>query len=169
MAEYLNAREVLGRLKMGKVADFSQSYFSQLVRDGMIPFHKLPGKKRKMFIYEEVKAAIEGARDPSRDSQREANARRRKATQSALNPWEAIDTDFNVDQFTIPDKVKVDEVEQEIVTCNTANAEIAAFALDLLATIPAQYHDRIIEAALRHTFKHEQIQETIEEALTEEG
>jgi len=168
MAEYLNAREVLGRLKMGKVADFTQSYFSQLVRDGVIPFHKLQGKKRKMFIYEEVKAAIEGARDPSRDSQREANARRRKATPSAPNPWNVIETDFSVDQFTIPDEVKVDEVEHEIVTCNTANATLAAFALELLATIPAQYHDRIIKAALRHIFKREQIQETIEEVLTEE-
>ncbi|ADV45488.1 hypothetical protein [Nitratifractor salsuginis] len=78
MPEYLTAREVVGRLKMGKVASFTESYFSQLVRDGAIPYHRKPGKKRRLFIFDEVKEALEGIRDPSRDPQRKANAKRRE-------------------------------------------------------------------------------------------
>ena len=161
MPEYLNAREVLGRLKMGKVADFTQSYFSQLVRDGVIPYHKLPGKKRKMFIYDEVKEAIINARDPSRDPQREANARRRQQVSMLPDIWSLISTDFKPDQFTIPEGVDLDEVEQEIITCNTTNAVIAAFTSELLAAIPGEYHDRITAAAVRHSFGRELLQDTI--------
>jgi len=166
MPEYLNAREVLGRLKMGKVADFTQSYFSQLVRDGVVPFHKLPGKRRKMFLYDEVKEAIINARDPSRDPQREANARRRQQAHTIPDIWSLIPTDFKPDQFTIPEGADMDEVEQEIITCNTTNATLAAFALELLRALPAEYHDRITAAAVRHSFGPEDLQETI--ALVEE-
>jgi hypothetical protein len=62
--EYLSAREVVGRLKMGGVARITEAYFSQLVRDGKIPFHRLPGKRRKVYLYDEVKEAIIEARDP---------------------------------------------------------------------------------------------------------
>ena len=166
MPEYLNAREVLGRLKMGKVADFTQSYFSQLVRDGVVPFHKLPGKRRKMFLYDEVKEAIVNARDPSRDPQREANARRRGEVRILPDIWNLIPADFSVDQFTIPEGVDLKEVEQEIITCNTANATLAAFASELLRMLPDEYHDRIVEAAARHAFGSELLQDTI--ALIEE-
>lgn len=166
MSEYLNAREVLGRLKMGKVADFTQSYFSQMVRDGVVPFHRLPGKKRKMFIYDEVKEALVNARDPSRDPQREANARRRQQVRTLPDVWSLIPADFKPDQFSIPEGVDMDEVEQEIITCNTTNAVLAAFASELLRALPAEYHDRIMEASSRHAFGRELLQDTI--ALIEE-
>lgn len=70
--EYLTAKQIIGKLKQGRVTDISEAYFSQMVRDGHIPFHKLPGKKRKHYLYDEVKQALSDVQDPSRDSQREA-------------------------------------------------------------------------------------------------
>ena len=76
--EYLNAKQIIGRLKQGRVTDISEAYFSQLVRDGAIPNHTIPGKKRKMYVYDEVKQALANIQDPTRDAQREANAERKR-------------------------------------------------------------------------------------------
>ncbi len=75
--EYLNAKQIIGRLKQGKVMDISEAYYSQLVRDGYLPFHKLPKKRRKFYLYNEVKLALLNMRDPSRDPQREAIQRKK--------------------------------------------------------------------------------------------
>ncbi len=70
----ITAKEVVGKLKQGGTADISTAYFSKLVTTGVIPFHTIPGKKRKMFDYEEAKKALIRSQDPSRQPQREANA-----------------------------------------------------------------------------------------------
>ncbi len=75
--EYLNAKQIIGRLKQGKVMDISEAYYSQLVRDGYIPFHKIPKKRRKLYVYSEVKQALLDMRDPSRDPQRQAIQRKK--------------------------------------------------------------------------------------------
>lgn len=72
--EYLTAKQIIGRLKQGRVTDISEAYFSQRVRDGCIPYHTLPGKKRKLYLYDEVKQSLADTQDPTRDAQREANA-----------------------------------------------------------------------------------------------
>lgn len=77
--EYLTAKQVIGKLKQGRVTDISEAYFSQLVSSGAMPYHIIPGKKRKLYVYDEVKSALKGIQDPSRDAQREANAEKREA------------------------------------------------------------------------------------------
>ena len=81
--EYLNAKQIIGRLKQGKVMDISEAYYSQLVRDGYLPFHKLPKKRRKVYLYAEVKQALLDMRDPSRDPQREAIQRKKDERKKA--------------------------------------------------------------------------------------
>jgi hypothetical protein len=77
--EYLTAKQTIGKLKQGRVTDISESYFSQLVKVGAIPYHTIPGKKRKLYLYDEVKKALDGIRDPSRDAQREVHTKKREA------------------------------------------------------------------------------------------
>ena len=89
--EYLTASETLAKLKMGKVRNFTRQYFSQLVRDGYIPYHNLPGKKKKYYLYHDVKAALIAMRDPTRDAQREANARVRESNEKKRNKDEIIE------------------------------------------------------------------------------
>ncbi len=72
--ELITAKEVVQKLKQGGTADISTAYFSKLVTKKIIPFHTVPGKKRKMFIYDEAKKALIDSQDPTRDAQREANA-----------------------------------------------------------------------------------------------
>ena len=77
--DYLTAKQTIGKLKQGRVTDISEAYFSQLVSMGAIPFHMIPGKKRKLYLYDEVKKALANSRDPSRDAQREVHQVNREA------------------------------------------------------------------------------------------
>ena len=70
--EYLTAKQTVGKLKQGRVTDISEAYFSQLVKIGAIPHHTVPGKKRKLYLYDEVKEALSRIQDPTRDAQRDA-------------------------------------------------------------------------------------------------
>ena len=72
------AKEVVSKLKQGGAADISVAYFSQLVTMGVIPFHVIPGKKRKLFYYDEAKRALLENQDPTRDAQRDANKREKE-------------------------------------------------------------------------------------------
>ena len=54
-----------------------KGYFSQLSSSGRIPTHAKTGSTKKFFKYEEVVVALEGMKDPTRDPQREANAKTR--------------------------------------------------------------------------------------------
>lgn len=79
--EYLTAKQTINKLKQGRVTDISEAYFSQLVSTGALPFHTIPGKKRKLYLYDEVKKALADIQDPTRDAQREAIARKKKLLQ----------------------------------------------------------------------------------------
>ena len=67
----------------------SVGYVNKLVKQGVIPLH---GPKRKIDPVEAI-AAIEAAKDPTRDAQREANERRRSEPDifdSSMLPAESI-------------------------------------------------------------------------------
>jgi len=91
--EYLTAKQTLGKLRQGKVTDISEAYFSQLVSAGALPFHTIPGKKRKLYLYDEVKKALADIQDPSREEQREEK-RVEKAHKALMNEREKINTDY---------------------------------------------------------------------------
>jgi len=77
MVNLLTANACLAALKKDGIV-YSKSYFSQMVSDGKIPTHPKPPSPKNFFYYDEVKAAIEEHKDPSRDAQREANEKRRE-------------------------------------------------------------------------------------------
>jgi len=91
--EYITAKQVIGKLRQGGVSDISEAYFSQLVRSGHIPYHTIPGKKRKLYIYDEAKSALLDVQDPRRDPQREAVARQ-KAERAAQKRYDVMAKDF---------------------------------------------------------------------------
>ena len=160
MSEYLTARQVVGKLRQGKVAKISEAYFSQLVHDGVIPAHTLPGKKRKFYRYEEAKAAILGARDPSREPQRQANERKRiEGTAQTLR--ELIRTDYKTDRFTIPEGADLEEIRNELIFINSTNEMLLLLARDLFRVLPEAYHDAAAVVLLENAFSREDIEDTI--------
>lgn len=90
MVNLLTANACLSALKKDGIV-YSKSYFSQMVSDGKIPTHPKPPSPKKFFYYDEVKAAIEEHKDPSRDAQRESNEKRREEPNlmSAIGSYES--------------------------------------------------------------------------------
>ena len=111
--EYLTAKQTLGKLKQGRVTDISEAYFSQLVSMGAIPFHTIPGKKRKHYLYDEVKEALANFQDPSRDAQREANAKERVSKQEALNTIADERDEINTNYASAMDLMKITSTQLE--------------------------------------------------------
>lgn len=89
--EYLNAKQVIGKLKQGGTCSITESYFSQLVKRGVVPFYTVPGRRRKMYIYAEAKKAVLEAQDPAYD------ARREEKTKAASNEEEMPLTPEEID------------------------------------------------------------------------
>jgi hypothetical protein len=78
MFDLITAARCLKMLKDQAGIKYSKSYFSQMVKEGRIPFHHKPDSPKKFFKYSEVLQAIEDSKDPTRDAQREANAKKRE-------------------------------------------------------------------------------------------
>lgn len=81
----LTAAGCVRALRQHGVFKGRESYFSQLVSKGIIPFHTKNGSPKKWYYLEEVKEALKGWEDPSRDSQRIANEKRRKEKTESSN------------------------------------------------------------------------------------
>ena len=88
----ITAAECVRKMRQAGIYKGKESYFSQLVQKGVIPFHEKEGSPKKWYVLEEVKKALKGWEDPTRDSQREENEKRRKLHQ----PSEP----FSDDEFT---------------------------------------------------------------------
>ena len=58
MDDFITGREVCLRLKNDGLANFTTAYLTQLKKDGTVPYHILPGKRRAYYKYEEVKNAL---------------------------------------------------------------------------------------------------------------
>ena len=78
MLDLITAARCLKRLDDEAGIKYSKSYFSQMVKDGRIPHHNKPNSPKKFFKYDEVLQSIENSKDPTRDAQREANAKKRE-------------------------------------------------------------------------------------------
>ena len=81
MFDLITAARCLKMLKEQNDIKYSKSYFSQMVKEGKIPFHNKSDSPKKFFKYSEVLKAIEDSKDPTRDAQREANKKRRLKNQ----------------------------------------------------------------------------------------
>lgn len=81
MLDLITAARCLKMLQEQNDIKYSKSYFSQMVKEGKIPFHPKPDSPKKFFKYGEVLQAIQDSKDPTRDAQREANEKRRLANQ----------------------------------------------------------------------------------------
>ncbi|WP_292660251.1 hypothetical protein [Nitratifractor sp.] len=161
MSEYLTARQVVNKLRQGRVMKISEAYFSQLVAAGVIPYHTIPGKRRKFYLYSETKEAILSARDPSREAQRQANERKRnEGTAAALG--RLIECGFKADQFTIPDTADPEEVTCELTHINTVNSVLLYLARDLFRVLPESLHDAAAVVLLEHAISRDDVQDTIE-------
>lgn len=149
--EYLNAKQIIGRLKQGRVADISEAYFSQLVRGGYIPYHKLKGKRRKLFLYEEVKKALSDMQDPTRDAQREANARRREKKQTHTTEEHLVRLEQRYQSAISLEKITAEELKEktgfngvvlehlscDLIEAKTLNAYLSDIAIKQRAFIRA--------------------------------
>ena len=76
----LNAAECVRKLRQAGVYRGKESYFSQLVQKGVIPYHTKEASPKKWYILDEVKEALKEWEDPTRDAQRERNAQNREAS-----------------------------------------------------------------------------------------
>lgn len=79
MNELITATECIKQLKQVGVYKGTLPYFTRLVDQGHIPSHKKKDSTKRWYIYEEALSAINNMGDPSRDSQREANERKRNS------------------------------------------------------------------------------------------
>ncbi len=84
MLDLITAARCLKMLEDEAGIKYSKSYFSQMVKDGKIPYHTKPDSPKKFFKYGEVLQAIEDSKDPTRDAQRIANEQKRKKESSTL-------------------------------------------------------------------------------------
>lgn len=76
MFDLIIATQCIKKLNENNIP-MKKGYFSQLVSSGKIPFHDKPNSTKKFFKYEEVVKALDNIKDPTRDSQREANSKKR--------------------------------------------------------------------------------------------
>ncbi len=130
--DLITAKEVVGKLKQGGTADISTAYFSKLVTTGVIPFHTIAGKKRKMFKYDEAKTALIESQDPSRDAQREAVALVKK-------------------------QKEVDEKGQNIERINEHYKRINSFMGDIVKLSESEYKEMLLLD--KESWEHEDINE----------
>jgi len=73
----ISGAECVRRLRQAGVFKGKESYFSQLVQKGVIPYHNKEASPKKWYVLDEVKKALKEWEDPRRDAQREANEKRR--------------------------------------------------------------------------------------------
>jgi hypothetical protein len=175
--EYLTAKQTIGKLKQGRVTDISEAYFSQLVSMGAIPFHTIPGKKRKLYLYDEVKIALANIQDPSRDAQREANAEKREANQARKtleHEREVINANYQsamellkitFEELAAHTNYKDDVLEEakeelkEVQSINLALSELVHEQKEAMQTMP-------LEAEVTSLITHEMLKLTVEKMMT---
>ena len=80
----ITGAECVRKMRQAGVFKGKESYFSQLVAKGIIPYHEKKGSPKKWFVLDEVKAAVKEWEDPRREAQREANERKREPLNDKL-------------------------------------------------------------------------------------
>lgn len=108
---------------------FKKSYFSQMVKDGKIPWHPNPPSPKKFYKYSEVVEAIKSSEDPTRDGQREANKQKRA---DPVNLLDAVGTYESIADMSDDEREAYDlECKREIEEARRAReSALAAGAKD---------------------------------------
>jgi len=141
----ISGAECVRRLRQAGVFKGKESYFSQLVQKGVIPYHNKAASPKKWYVLDEVKKALKEWEDPTRDAQRDANEAKRRALQSVddkvgqveqaiytkLQTFKDIKElkkdDYNLEEL---EDMSEDEFEQEIREINHDNLLIIEMAND---------------------------------------
>jgi len=143
----ISGAECVRRLRQAGVFKGKESYFSQLVQKGIIPYHNKAASPKKWYVLDEVKKALKEWEDPTRDAQREANEAKRRALQSVDDKVgqveQAIYTklqtfkdikELKKDDYNLEDleDISEDEFEQELREVNHDNLLITEMANDFI-------------------------------------
>ena len=143
----ISGAECVRRLRQAGVFRGKESYFSQLVQKGVIPYHNKAASPKKWYVLDEVKKALKEWEDPTRDAQREANEAKRRALQSVDDKVgqveQAIYTklqtfkdikELKKDDYNLEDleDISEDEFEQELREVNHDNLLITEMANDFI-------------------------------------
>jgi len=128
MFDLITAARCLKMLQEQNDIKYSKSYFSQMVKDGKIPFHNKLDSPKKFFKYSEVLQAIEDSKDPTRDAQREANEKRRlEEPRESVNLLDVAGTYPSVAEMT---QQEIDKIQLE---AEKIREEVEAAKRDALA------------------------------------
>jgi hypothetical protein len=122
MVDFINAATCLKLLKERDGISYSKSYFSQMVKDGKIPTHKKHNSPKDFYKYHEVLKAIEDAKDPTRDSQRQTHKQKREERQESSTLFDAAGTYSSIADMS-PEEKKVYEEKQEAASKLLQEAE----------------------------------------------
>ena len=155
----ISAAECVRKMRQAGVFKGKESYFSQLVAKGTIPYHEKKGSPKKWFILDEVKQAVKEWEDPTRDAQREANEKKRvvpdtqKKKESMLK-YLYLTRDIvqntallQLDMFEIAKNSDLNEDEiKEINANNTLLKDMITFCID------SAHKDKNNIASLTETF-----------------
>ncbi len=148
----ITGAECVRKMRQAGVFKGKNSYFSQLVAKGIIPYHEKKGSPKKWYILKEVKEAIKEWEDPSRDAQREANEKKRNSLQSktqSLLKYIDLTKSFFEEQGTITldmFEYKDDELTQkELDEINAQNLIIRDMIIDLINTSSRENLTDVIE------------------------
>ena len=143
----ISGAECVRKMRQAGVYKGKESYFSQLVTKGIIPYHQKKGSPKKWYILDEVKKAIKEWEDPTRDAQREANEKKRETQtkreelieklqaryDSELNRLLETDTNLNADMFVLDDyEGTIEEFKNDLIEINGQNQIIKDMAMDYL-------------------------------------
>ncbi|QOP42487.1 hypothetical protein FJR45_00355 [Sulfurimonas sediminis] len=150
----ISGAECVRRLRQAGVYKGKESYFSQLVQKGVIPYHQKEASPKKWYVLDEVKQALKDWEDPSRDAQREANEAKRRelAISQKINELEStllaniesfksVKT-LNADDFNLDDleDMTQEEFKQELKEINSSNMLISEMATDYFRELSEKGH-----------------------------
>jgi len=143
----ISGAECVRRLRQAGVFKGKESYFSQLVQKGVIPYHNKEASPKKWYILDEVKKALKEWEDPRRDAQREANEKRRNELNAKDDQMEKFELqvekrlqwfnsmpELQIEDFNLEDLEDMtrEEFMQELQEINSNNNLIKEMANDFV-------------------------------------
>jgi len=143
----ISGAECVRRLRQAGVFKGKESYFSQLVQKGIIPYHNKAASPKKWYILDEVKQALKEWEDPTRDAQREANEKKRNKLNAKDDQMEKFELqvekrlqwfnsmpELQIKDFNLEDleDMTQEEFMQELQEINSDNNLIKEMANDFV-------------------------------------
>jgi len=143
----ISGAECVRRLRQAGVFKGKESYFSQLVQKGIIPYHNKAASPKKWYVLDEVKQALKEWEDPTRDAQREANEKKRNELNAKDDQMEKFELqvekrlqwfnsmpELQIEDFNLEDLEDMtrEEFMQELQEINSNNNLIKEMANDFV-------------------------------------